>query len=136
MSRYESIREQIRRNPSLYQLEPCSEKEIARERIEGVPEDYIDFLREIGYGHGGYFHFYGGLVEVDEIYDACYDEDEHADLQQVLLFGDNGSGDAVGFLTTDGWALVEIWHDDNLSLHYREEQSFEEFVRRLFVPNQ
>ncbi|WCF10258.1 hypothetical protein NDS46_10585 [Paenibacillus thiaminolyticus] len=55
---------------------------------------------------------------MDEIYDALYEVDEHTELQHVLLFGDNGSGDEVGFLTTDNWALVEIWHDDNLSLHY------------------
>ncbi|MDG0871177.1 hypothetical protein L5D93_01000 [Paenibacillus thiaminolyticus] len=73
---------------------------------------------------------------MDETYDALYEEDEHTGLQYVLLFGDNSSGDEVGFLTTDNWALVEIWHDDNLSLHYREEQSFEAFVRRLFDPNQ
>lgn len=59
-----------------------------------MPEDYLDFLKEVGYGNGAYFHFYGGLVVVDEIYDALYDEDEHAELQHVLLFGDDGSGDA------------------------------------------
>ncbi|RJG22268.1 SMI1/KNR4 family protein [Paenibacillus thiaminolyticus] len=53
MPRYEATREQIRRNPSFYPFEPCSENEIARERIEGVPEDYIDFLREIGCGDDG-----------------------------------------------------------------------------------
>lgn len=84
MPRYESIREPILNNLSLYPFELCTEEEIVKERIEGVPEDYLDFLKGVGYG----------------------------------------------------WALVEIWHDDNLSLHYREEQSFEEFVRRLFEPNQ
>ncbi|CAH8769977.1 hypothetical protein ACE3MS_01680 [Paenibacillus dendritiformis] len=48
MPRYESIRERILNNPSLYPFEPCTEEEIIKEGIEGVPEDYLDFLKEVG----------------------------------------------------------------------------------------
>ncbi|WP_256223335.1 hypothetical protein [Paenibacillus sp. 1_12] len=48
------------------------------------------------------------------------------------MFGDNCSGDALGFLTTDNWSIVEIWHDDDLSINLRDEKTFEEFVISMF----
>lgn len=134
--RYAAELEMIRKSPDKHRFEPLSEAELQSEAAEGVPEDYLDFLREIGHGSVGVngFAFYGGLVEVDEIMGHLYDdEDSRPELKDILLFGDNYSGDPVGFLTTDGWALVEIWHDDDLSVHYREEQSFVEFVKALFA---
>lgn len=67
-----------------------------------------------------------------EFYDELYDCDEHAELKHVLLFGDNFTGDAVGFLTTNNYSIVEIWHDDDLSIHSREEKGFEYFVNSMF----
>lgn len=134
--RYEKIIELIRNNPSKHKFEMLTENELKSEReIEGVPVDYIDFLREVGYGtvNGTCFNFYSGLVEVDEIMGHLYDDESHSELKDILLFGDNFSGDAVGFLTTDNWAIVEIWHDDDLSINPIEEESFEEFVNNMFV---
>lgn len=54
------------------------------------------------------------------------------ELKDILLFGDNFSGDAVGFLTTDNWSIVEIWHDDDLSINPGEEKTFEEFANGMF----
>ncbi|MGG3836145.1 hypothetical protein ABEV00_03865 [Paenibacillus thiaminolyticus] len=48
MPRYESVRERILNNLSLYPFELCTEEEIVKERIEGVPEDYLDFLKGVG----------------------------------------------------------------------------------------
>ncbi|MFW5438931.1 SMI1/KNR4 family protein [Paenibacillus apiarius] len=132
--RYNNILEAIRKNPSKHNLEALSETELKKEIVEGIPEDYIDFLREIGYGtvNDTYFSFYSGLVEVDEIFDELYDEDLRPELKEILLFGDNYSGDGVGFLTTANWTIVEIWHDDDLSIHPRDEKTFEEFVVKMF----
>ena len=133
--RYENIINIIRNNPSKHNFEALSEGEINRElEVEGIPQDYIDFLREVGYGtvNNTIFNFYSGLVEVDEILGHLYDEDSHPELKDVLLFGDNFSGDAVGFLVTDNWAIVEIWHDDDLSINHCEEETFEEFVLSMF----
>ncbi|MFB7813431.1 SMI1/KNR4 family protein [Paenibacillus chitinolyticus] len=133
--RYTNIINSIRNNSSRHNFEVLSEDEIKRElEVEGIPKEYIDFLREVGYGtvNGTYFNFYSGLVEVDEILGHLFDEDSHPELKDVLLFGDNFSGDAVGFLTTDNWAIVEIWHDDDLSINPTEEKTFEEFVVTMF----
>ncbi|WP_166240227.1 SMI1/KNR4 family protein [Paenibacillus turpanensis] len=136
MGRYTEIVRYMNENRELFNMESMTAEEVAREAaINGVPQDYIDFLTEVGCGSvlNSYFHFYGGLVEATEIFDHLMDGEEHEELEDVLLFGDNGSGDGIGFLTTDGWRIVEIWHDDNLSIQPREEKSFEEFVLKLFA---
>lgn len=134
MGRYNNILEKIYKQPADYDFEKLSEDDIKREAVDGVPQDYIDFIREVGCGtvQGMFFNFFGVLVEATEFYDDLYDEDGDPELKDVLLFGNNFTGDAVGFLTTDNWSIVEIWHDDNLSINPREEKSFEEFVRNTF----
>ncbi|SFL06134.1 hypothetical protein SAMN03159341_10314 [Paenibacillus sp. 1_12] len=66
--RYSNILETIRKNPSKHNFEGLSEAGLKREIVEGIPEDYIDFLKEVGYGtvNDTYFSFYGGLVEVEK----------------------------------------------------------------------
>ena len=130
MSIYEGMLGKILENPSDYKFSSVSAtvlKEMAA--LGGIPQDYLDFLEEVGYGSmgDGYFMLYGGLIEAEELYNA----EENPALHQVLLLGDNSSGDAVGFLTTDGWSIVEVWHED-LSIMPREEKTFAEFVRKVF----
>lgn len=132
--RYSKIVDLIKQVHPKHAFEPLTKAELQRENVEGIPADYIDFLREVGCGavNGNYFNFYGGLVEVDEILGDLYDDDSHPELKNILLFGDNFSGDAMGFLTTDNWSIVEIWHDDDLSINPIEEKTFEEFVNAMF----
>ncbi|MED4462282.1 SMI1/KNR4 family protein [Metabacillus fastidiosus] len=98
--------------------------------LTDIPQDYTDFLKEVGYGSVGnaYFMFYEGLIEAEEIFDT----EENEELNNVLLLGDNLSGDAVGFLTTDNWSIVEVWHED-LSIVLRKEKTFKQFVRNVFL---
>ncbi|MBE1553980.1 hypothetical protein H4683_001055 [Filibacter limicola] len=35
-------------------------------------------------------------------------------------------------MTTYNWSIVEIWHDDDLSINNKQEVSFEEFIVILF----
>ncbi|WP_225216136.1 hypothetical protein [Psychrobacillus faecigallinarum] len=85
---------------------------------------------EVGFGSvaDGYFMFYGGLIEAEEIYDVA----NNPEIKKVLLFGDNFSGDAIGFLPTENWSIVEIWHED-LTIFPREEKTFLEFARKVFA---
>lgn len=130
MDIYEGMLESILQNPSDYKFSSVSAailEEMAA--LVGIPQDYLSFLEEVGYGsvRDGYFMLYGGLIEAEELYNA----EENPALHQVLLLGDNFSGDAVGFLTTGGWSIVEVWHED-LSIMPREEKTFAEFVRKVF----
>lgn len=134
--RYSGIREIIEREPSRHQFEKISETELEKEIIDGIPQDFVDFLKEIGQGTlaDEFFQFFGCLVQADEFYDELIREEDHEELKDVLLFGRICTGDAVGFLTTDEWSIVEIWHDDDLTLHPVEEATFEEYINHLFSP--
>ncbi|MGG3527710.1 SMI1/KNR4 family protein [Bacillus pseudomycoides] len=127
---YKDILKKIHDAPTDYDFSKLTESIIYEESmLNGIPQDYIIFLKEVGYGSvsNAYFMFYGGLIEADEIYDA----DENPEIKTVLLFGDNFAGDAIGFQTTNSWEIVEIWHED-LSIVPRDETSFKELAQSIF----
>jgi hypothetical protein len=129
MGRYSEILEKI--NNSSAEFEKLPKSKVENELSLGsVPQDYIDFLTEVGFGSisNGYFMFYEGLIAADNIYDS----DVNPEIKNVFLFGDNFTGDAIGFLSTDNWSIVEIWHD-NLSIVPREEKTFMELVNKIFL---
>ncbi|HEX8916540.1 MAG TPA: hypothetical protein VF796_29585 [Humisphaera sp.] len=80
---------------------PGDKADALRARYPGVPEDYVQFLTEIGYGRigGGRLSVYSGPVEADDI----YDEQTAAALAGVLLVGDDFTGYCVGYATGLGW---------------------------------
>lgn len=110
----------------------AKQKVIENSLLKDAPQDYKDFLLEVGFGSvsDSYFMFYSGLIEADEIYDAS----GNPVIKQILLFGDNFSGDAMGFLPHKNWAIVEIWHED-LYIWDREETSFYNVVKKAFAKN-
>ncbi|MGG3927133.1 SMI1/KNR4 family protein [Metabacillus fastidiosus] len=131
MRTYKDIIQKIYNKPCDYKFNKISES--TRKQIvefTDIPQDYTDFLKEVGYGSVGdsYFMFYEGLIEAEEIFDT----EENEELNNVLLLGDNFSGDAVGFLITDNWSIIEVWHED-LSIVPREEKTFKQFVRNVFL---
>lgn len=87
------------------QLVRVSEPELVaiRQRHSDVPDHYLTFLREVGWGSlCGTFMLYSGLVEPGEIFDP----QTAADLDGILFFGDNFAGWVVGFDTHRSWRLV------------------------------
>src|SRR6476659_8868857 len=95
---YKDIIKKIHDAPTDYDFSTLTDSIIEEESmLNGVPQDYISFLKEVGYGSvsNSYFMFYGGLIEADEIYDA----DENLEIKTVLLFGDKFEVDAIGFKT-------------------------------------
>lgn len=128
---YKEILKKIHDAPTDYKFDKLIDSVIDEDSmLDGIPQEYIDFLKEVGYGSvsDGYFMFYGGLIEADEIYNA----DDNPEIKNVLLFGDNFSGDAIGFQTTNNWSIVEIWHED-LSIVPRDEKSFKELAEIIFL---
>lgn len=110
----------------------AKQKVIENSLLKDAPQDYKDFLLEVGFGavSDSYFMFYSGLIEAEEIYDTS----ESPEIKKILLFGDNFSGDAMGFLPHKNWAIVEIWHED-LYIWDREETSFYDVVKKAFAKN-
>jgi hypothetical protein len=89
-----------------------------------APKDYIDYLREVGYGDigDGYYMIYSGLITPDSIFDA----ETAKELEELLLFGDDFSGYCGCFLTTEDWTLIE---EDGSCEFYEPEMTFEGFIR-------
>jgi|GEM_PF-4346821 len=96
------------------QLTPVPEQRIdaIRTRYPDAPESYLAFLREVGAGRIGSDNLalYDGLCVPDEIYDSTV----AAELNDILIFGDNFSGECVGFDTRNEWRVVSIDYGDLL----------------------
>jgi hypothetical protein len=125
MDKYHNIKKQSVQ----FNFKKVSKAKIENELIfESVPQDYIEFLLEVGYGtvRNDNFIFYEGLINASEV----FNEADNPGLKNILLFGDNFSGDAIGFLHTD-WSIVEIWHQD-VSIVPRDERTFMEFANNIF----
>jgi hypothetical protein len=108
-------------------LEPVAEPELAaiRRQHPGVPQHYLAFLRQVGYGSlGRSFMVYSGLVESDEIFGA-----RSATLDGVVFFGDNFAGTVVGFDTRHGWRLVGV-DDHTLEVDPEAARTVGEFIAR------
>lgn len=129
MGRYDDLISDIVKRGIDKHLEQVSQDRLDKEFINNpaVPQDYIDFLKEIGWGKIGemYYAIYSGLIEPDDIYDPI----SAKELDGILLFGDDFAGYCVGFMKKDKWQLVEI--DDFHGVDYLN-ITFEEFIRDKF----
>jgi hypothetical protein len=109
----------------LARLKPCSTEEITAiaKRHPSIPDEYTDFLAEIGTGDigPGTFMLYSGLVEPKELLGSALEG------PRVLAFGDDFKGYVFGFELDDGWAVVEI--DPDTRTTDRVSLTFEEYVR-------
>lgn len=87
--------------PLLTELEPMSEERTQQLRAAwpGAPHDYVEFLRQAGWGPLGDsdYMLYDGLIDCEEIYPGT---------QGYLLFGDDFTGYGAGFDST--WRVVEL----------------------------
>lgn len=127
MKRYSDLRDLMVQAGLSSKLKRLSEKTIRniRNHYEGVPEDYLDYLREIGWGNigDGCYVVYNMLMEPDFIYGEPIEDD----LKEVLFFGDNFSETNSGFFPPDNWAIVEV---DPTSKRLRfQNMTFEQYIR-------
>jgi hypothetical protein len=116
----------LRRLFPALRLEPVAEPELTpiRRQYPGVPEHYLAFLRQVGYGSlGGAFMVYSGPVEPDEIF-ATREES----LAGIVFFGDTFGGTILGFDTRHGWRLVGV--DHTLEVEPEEARTVGEFLTR------
>lgn len=127
MGRYDELSRILSSAPLASRRTPVPESEInsLKTKYPRIPEDYLDYLREVGWGDfgDGTYMIYSGPLSSDEIYDP----ETAADLSHILFFGDNFGGDCAGFDTENDWAVVEVDHTDMSSSE--ESQTFEEFIQ-------
>jgi hypothetical protein len=126
MSAYDDLVRLKGTGSPLDRLVPLESAKIAdvKAAFGAVPDDYVSFLQEVGFGELGEqaFMLYGGLVSPEEIYGEPNEQ-----LNGVLLFGDDFQGYNTGFETSTG-KVVEI---DPINHQVRPVSStFEGFMRR------
>lgn len=91
---------------------------LTRQQIEsicnhfpGIPEDYLEFLAECGWGDMGMF-LCNGPIKANEIYhyEELREEDppEYEKMEQTWLIGDYGMGDAFGYWIHKGIFILLI----------------------------
>ncbi len=95
----------------------------ASAELESAPselEDYVRFLRTVGYGViNNRFMLYGGLVDPDEIYDAATSQT----LAGLRIFGDDLAGVCYAF-SREGVVEIDELHEVSLVT-----STFDEFLR-------
>ncbi|EKQ56083.1 MULTISPECIES: hypothetical protein [unclassified Clostridium] len=107
-----------------------SKKQIEELRKEypQIPEEYLEYLSEIGVGSFGreFCTIFGDLCELDEFYDESLLE--FLDFEErVLQFGCDPSNKALVFLIDEDWKVGEIWDGDLGSID-RTGKTFYEYI--------
>jgi hypothetical protein len=128
MSRYNDLLAAVQASGLATNLSPVQVGRIDQlvETYPGLPQDYIEFLREVGFGSvgdGGYM-IYEDLVSPDEIFDPASTQN----IGHLLMFGDDFQGCNAGFDPEQNWTVLEI--DSATMKIIPVAKSFEEYVRR------
>lgn len=104
-------------------------KEI-RNLYPSLPQEYFDYLSEIGYGTLREIQFYVHQepFRLDELeLDEVYPLDDN-----IIFFGDNRCGDFAGFdLKNSSSSVVELWHESGEL--FDTQQSFREYMREVML---
>jgi len=120
---FENIKDNIGNLSSLVKLTTEEVRELQLQ-FPSLPQDYIEFLREIGSGNLGDIQIYSGPTNPDSVYPSISSE-----LAQVVLVGDDLQGYCFAFDMIDGFRLVEVDPQGNVDRSI--EQRFEDLIRRF-----
>jgi hypothetical protein len=104
---------------------PISAEEAARLRqtYPGIPEEYLSFLHDVGYGEVANIRLYEGPIGVGDVYPH-----KSKTLSHIVLFGDDLLGYCFGFDIPSGFAVVEL--DPRGEVRDRREREFLMLVER------
>ena len=94
-----------------------------------IPEQYLNYLKEIGIGNFRecQYSVKGNLFTLNDIgLDADYNLEN-----TILFFGDNFAGDLSGFDIDNNFEIVELWHAS--SEIYRPNKCFKEYIREQML---
>lgn len=114
-------------NNSSQKKQKISEKElnILKEKYPNIPDDYTRYLKNIGFGTIGEIQF--------NVAQSLYDladlglEDIYTVPENIKFFGDNFSGDFVGFdISNKRDEVIELWHASD-ELYYTG-KTFQEYI--------
>ncbi len=129
--RFNKIRDVIRERFPESCLEPLTDKQLAavNGRHPKVPEHVLEFFKVIGCGSiGPSRYMIYDLIDAVEI----FGEGSAADLDGIVLIGDDFSGHHEAYDTKTKWRFGEVGSSGRFEPHtaYRD---FVEFIERWFV---
>ncbi len=102
MSLFEQLRRRASTIPNLSLVSSTEIREM-RDSEPGLPEDYLQFLEQLGYGCFDGLSIYSGPSPSHEIYPNF-----QGDPLNVMLIGDDMQGYCFGFDKSRGFALIEV----------------------------
>lgn len=94
--------------------------------FQNLPIDYINYLKEVGFGDlmKSLLKIYPSLCDLSDL----GLEDVYEMPASIKLFGDNYSGDFVGFDLSDKEdEVIEFWHNSNEV--YKTGKTFRNYIR-------
>lgn len=103
-----------------------SEIESLRREFEGISDDLIDYLQEIGSGsfRECQFKVHNRLFDLEDL----GLEDVYQLKDEIKFFGDNFAGDFAGFdFSKDPNLVIEFWHEDGTV--FETQKPFKEYIR-------
>jgi hypothetical protein len=127
MNRYGDLLSALRKTDLIdeFQLVTADQLASLRKDFSGIPEDYVDFLGEIGWGTfgDGLFGIYEGPISPEDIYDPI----TAARFRTLWLIGDDYSGYNIAFDAMRAWSIVGI-DSANMEVNLVA-KTFEAFIR-------
>lgn len=102
MARFSEIQKRLPLDSIVTQL-TLAEVDAFRHKYQHLPEDYLAFLTEVGYGDLGELQLHGGPSRPECIYSPVPEQ-----LEQIIIFGDDKQGYCFGFDRENGYRVVEI----------------------------
>ena len=127
--KYIEIKEYLK-DKEINSLVKISKKEIEENfrNMIGVPLDYLKFIHDIGVGNiDNRINIKGYLFNFDDI----GLEDIYSVPENIKFFGDNFSGDFIGFDLLKKDEVIEFWHESQ-NIYYTN-KSFEEYIKALII---
>ncbi len=106
-----------------------SEIESLKSKFPDLPLDYIEYLKQIGWGtfRECQFNIFEAICYLEDLYDVDAEFEE----KRYLAFGDNFSGDTSLFDTHNNYEVVEFWHD-SYEFH-PEQKTFKQYIRSCML---
>jgi hypothetical protein len=128
MTRYVDLASSLRNASLIEKFHRVTGDQLAALRTDfpGIPEDYLEYLAEIGWGTFGasLFVVYEGPISPEDMYDPV----TAARFKSLWLIGDDYSGYNIAFDTKRSWSIVGI-DSANMEVN-RVAKTFESFIRK------
>ncbi|EKG2484609.1 SMI1/KNR4 family protein [Vibrio vulnificus] len=125
----EQFKKKIERELPESELILSSENDLIKLKkdFNGLPDDYLTFLKEVGSGTFGncYFSIYSGPLEPDEIFDPV----TASSLTDFIFIGDDFSGWMLAFdKKAKPFELAFFHHSEKHELNEKEQSSIAGFL--------